>query len=288
MDSSVDYYEILGVLPNAEDIVIRAAYRALSLRYHPDQWKGDRGIGEKVMRQLNAAYEILSDPARRKQYDQIRNQGSYQQYQPDGTDAEFTDQERTQAEAWKIALEYYPDLDNIFNTLKITSSRLAVSFRVALLETKHFNIRLQLAKELEKQFLQSYFGSNDEIVQFARDLIKNGDRKAAKELNKAVSVLGSSDPKAIIDRIRSKYAQRAKPEELESIARRVISHRFVQDAEKLIHELGGEVTTVDQTFWMFREPKIRVDCLQFSVVLDGPFKMVEWVATHLVPKVLRQ
>ena len=36
-----DYYRTLGVLDDAEDIIIRAAYKALAQRYHPDKWKGD-------------------------------------------------------------------------------------------------------------------------------------------------------------------------------------------------------------------------------------------------------
>ena len=43
MTSDKDYYRILGVLDDAEDIVIKAAYRALAQRYHPDRWQGVNG-----------------------------------------------------------------------------------------------------------------------------------------------------------------------------------------------------------------------------------------------------
>jgi molecular chaperone DnaJ len=39
------FYQILGVQPDAEDVVIKAAYRALSQRYHPDKWAGDPKVG---------------------------------------------------------------------------------------------------------------------------------------------------------------------------------------------------------------------------------------------------
>ena len=42
MDAPTDFYQILGVLPDAEQIVITAAYRALASRYHPDRWAGDK------------------------------------------------------------------------------------------------------------------------------------------------------------------------------------------------------------------------------------------------------
>jgi curved DNA-binding protein CbpA len=62
----VDPYRILQVRPDAEDAVIAAAYRALARRYHPDI-VGDRS--GRSMAEINAAWEILRDPARRREYD---------------------------------------------------------------------------------------------------------------------------------------------------------------------------------------------------------------------------
>ena len=55
------YYQILGVTPDAEDIVIRAAYKALSQRYHPDKFKGSAEEAEARIKEINIAYSILSD-----------------------------------------------------------------------------------------------------------------------------------------------------------------------------------------------------------------------------------
>ena len=63
------YYQTLGVLPDTEDIVIRAAYRALAQKYHPDKWQGDPSEANRLMRQLNEAYETLSNPVKRSVYD---------------------------------------------------------------------------------------------------------------------------------------------------------------------------------------------------------------------------
>jgi len=54
-------------------------------------------------------------------------------------------------------------------------------------------------------FLQTYFGRNKEILAFARSLIDGGHRAAAKELNRAVSVLGDGDAYMIIFRIKEKF-----------------------------------------------------------------------------------
>ena len=64
-----DYYRILGVLDDAEDIIIRAAYKALAQRYHPDKWRGDVKEANDRMSDINEAYGILSDVEKRKIYD---------------------------------------------------------------------------------------------------------------------------------------------------------------------------------------------------------------------------
>ncbi len=54
-----DLYVVLGILPDAEDVVIKAAYRALAQRYHPDRWVGDAAEAHQRMTRINEAYEVL-------------------------------------------------------------------------------------------------------------------------------------------------------------------------------------------------------------------------------------
>jgi hypothetical protein len=68
----VDYYAVLGVHPSAEDIVIRAAYKALAQRYHPDRFAGSKDEAHRRMSDLAKAYEVLADPLRRPKYDRRR------------------------------------------------------------------------------------------------------------------------------------------------------------------------------------------------------------------------
>ena len=63
-----DYYSILGVTPTAEDVVIKAAYKALAQRYHPDRFGGDPDFAKTRMEELNEAFQVLSDPVRRQAY----------------------------------------------------------------------------------------------------------------------------------------------------------------------------------------------------------------------------
>lgn len=67
------HYDTLEVARGASDSVIRAAYRALSQRYHPDKNLDNLHESNAAMQRINSAYECLSNPARRKQYDEWLN-----------------------------------------------------------------------------------------------------------------------------------------------------------------------------------------------------------------------
>ena len=65
-----DYYEVLGVDKGADDAAIKKAYRALAKKYHPDMNPGDADA-EKKFKEALEAYAVLSDPDKRRQYDQF-------------------------------------------------------------------------------------------------------------------------------------------------------------------------------------------------------------------------
>ena len=65
-----DYYEVLGVEKNADDATLKKAYRALAKKYHPDMNPGDKEA-EKKFKEASEAYAVLSDPEKRRQYDQF-------------------------------------------------------------------------------------------------------------------------------------------------------------------------------------------------------------------------
>lgn len=64
-----DYYDLLGIHRNATDAEIKRAYRRLAHQYHPDKNPGDKSAEEKF-KEINEAYEVLSDPEKRAYYDQ--------------------------------------------------------------------------------------------------------------------------------------------------------------------------------------------------------------------------
>ena len=65
-----DYYEVLGVERGADDATIKKAYRQLAKKYHPDMNPGDEEA-EKKFKEASEAYAVLSDPDKRRQYDQF-------------------------------------------------------------------------------------------------------------------------------------------------------------------------------------------------------------------------
>jgi len=69
-----DYYEVLGVNRNADDNELKAHYRKLALKFHPDRNPGNKEAEEKF-KEASEAYDVLRDPQKRNIYDQFGHQG---------------------------------------------------------------------------------------------------------------------------------------------------------------------------------------------------------------------
>jgi len=85
-----DYYEILGVSRDATDKDIKSAYKRLARKYHPDLNPGNKAAEEKF-KEINEAYEVLSDPEKRKRYDTFGDVKGGYQAPPDGVNYQNVD-----------------------------------------------------------------------------------------------------------------------------------------------------------------------------------------------------
>ncbi len=79
-----DYYEVLGVSKNATDEELKKAYRKLAKQYHPDANPNNKEEAEKKFKEVNEAYEVLSDKQKRSMYDQFGHSG------PNGYSSDFS------------------------------------------------------------------------------------------------------------------------------------------------------------------------------------------------------
>src|SRR5215510_10702283 len=81
-----DLYELLGVKSDAKPEEIKKAYRRLARKYHPDVNPGDKSSEEKF-KEVSAAFEILSDPQKRKLYDELGHDAAKIGWDPDKAEA---------------------------------------------------------------------------------------------------------------------------------------------------------------------------------------------------------
>lgn len=233
-----DPYAVLGVLPHAEDVVIRAAYRALANRYHPDRFQGDPKEAHARMTAINAAYAVLSDPEQRAAYDKANaaQKASYADSESPDMDAAFDSALGEVEERWTLACEIYPDLQALRDSLAKVSRRLAFGFVVACLEKRDFARRHALAQEMKRGFMTSFFGSNEQVLAFAARLIALGEQGALRHLNQLVDVMGSkADAKPLIDAVIKRHSLAEKLREGESAEYLEDLRRCVRSMHSFVH-----------------------------------------------------
>merc|ERR1712110_1240 len=70
-----DYYEVLGVARDVTADDLKKAYRKLALKWHPDRNLDNKAEAESQFKRISQAYQVLSDPAQRSQYDRFGSEG---------------------------------------------------------------------------------------------------------------------------------------------------------------------------------------------------------------------
>ncbi len=145
-----DYYEVLGVAKNATDDEIKKAYRKLAKKYHPDANPDNKEEAEKKFKEVNEAYETLSDKQKRQMYDQFGfngpdftgNQGGGSYYYSSGFDG-FGD---------------FGDLGDIFSSFFGGSSRNRSRSRSSAVKGNDLRVVTEIT------FEESYLGTEKEVT----------------------------------------------------------------------------------------------------------------------------
>ena len=91
MATKEDFYKLLNVDRNASDAEIKKSYRSLAMKYHPDRNADNPEAAEQKFKQINEAYEVLSDPKKRAAYDQFGHAGIDSSGGHSGGTADFSD-----------------------------------------------------------------------------------------------------------------------------------------------------------------------------------------------------
>ena len=280
-----DLYVVLGVLPDAEDVVIKAAYRALAQRYHPDRWVGDAAEAHQRMTRINEAYEVLGDKARRATYDKgrARAQAEYSPDEEDDRSEAFTSALNEVDKRWATACSIFPDLVQLRARLARINTSLAFSFVTSLLESKGFTNREAFAAHLEQAFLERHFGTNKQILKFVRLLIFSGNRAAVKELNQLVDVMGSDvDPNLLIQGIEKKFGRMREQVEIDEMARiraNFLRSKDLLSARLLAANLGYKVEVLAEGF--FKPNSYRVSGNNVLHYFEAEDQFIGWVRKNL-------
>lgn len=293
MDINKNYYATLGVLPTAQDIVIRAAYKALAQRYHPDRYEGPTDEANRLMEEINEAYKILSDLTSKAEYDKQRKHTGRAE---DGYFEEAPNDEPPRYDPlssdWELVLKYYPDLKEIESRLARISWRLAYAYRSSILELKNFEERQDIADALESQFMELYFGTHPTIVNFAKGLIQSGHKEAARALNKAVNLFGKNINPHVVIPIIEKDFNTIDPETERTIKeiRELMRHisyarsrgRTTRDGEiLLIQRLGGRFVRETGSFFA---RSCRVVLGEIDLRFHNISGFENWVVQDLIPQ----
>ena len=201
-----DYYSILGLPREATAELIKATYLALSKIYHPDVFKGNKTFAQKRMQEINEAYETLSNTKKRSEYDKkIYNHSDESSFDYSEFQDEQTSYQKIIKDTWDFAKEYYPFIDDRYKELKKINTNLAWQFQILVIETKSFESANEISNRLKNEWLKKYFGKNEEIQNIAMIAIEKKQIKIAKEINKAIKILGDVDPYKIKSVLQKKF-----------------------------------------------------------------------------------
>lgn len=177
-----DYYQILGVQPDADSTVIKTAYRKLARKYHPDM-NADAGAEDKF-KEVAEAYEVLKDAGRRAEYDELR------QYR-DRSSGGFEPPPGWHSSGFSDAgsRHFEGDFSDFFNSM---FSHAGAEFR-----QRRPDLRGQDAEIEMPVFLEETQTETSKLVEYLIPVVENGQLKEVKKSLKVKIPVGVADGERI-------------------------------------------------------------------------------------------
>ena len=202
-----NFYDILGVSQNAEIEVIKAAHKALAKKYHPDTYSGNKKKAEEKLKSINAAFDVLSNSKKRKEYDEKIKSNDKQTGFDDKSDFNADENgEPVLKEDWQVLIEVFPEAEEMRKQLSFYSPKLSFTYQINLLTFKGAVNSVKTGTQLKKDYFQRHFGTNRELHNLVELLLLANKRHIAKEINRKVALLGSTSSERIIIDIEKKHA----------------------------------------------------------------------------------
>lgn len=204
----MDPYATLGVTREAETAVIASAYRALAKLYHPDRYSGDREFATRRLKEINAAYEILSNEEKRKAYD-AENTKQYSKGAGYQSSSEGEDEKVLNAieEEWDYATKFHPELVQLRAELRQIDQSLANAFVAYLVLSKSYSDAPSAFGMFKDEYLLKKFGNQKKVRELAYTAIKSGNRSFALDLNKALMRLGQSSIEEVLKHLATQHPE---------------------------------------------------------------------------------
>ncbi len=153
-----DYYQILEAAPDADEKQIKQTYRKLARQYHPDVNPGNKEAEQKF-KEINEAYEVLSDPEQRKKYDELR--ADYQRYRQTGGHPQDYSWDTWAAQPGEGARVHYgdaADLEDLFGATSPYSDFFTQTFGETQEDTREPRRGRDLESKLQVTLEEAFHG----------------------------------------------------------------------------------------------------------------------------------
>jgi curved DNA-binding protein CbpA len=207
-DQGKDYFAILGVTPQADPAVMKAAYRALAKKYHPDlNSDGDAAPAREKFLEIQEAYDLLSDEDQLAHYMHLRTRMHNEQA------AAAMRHQRPSVrlcldDRWDHLIREHPGLRQYHARFCLMSPRLGRQFKLTILGTPKQGAYHSIATKMERRFYRRYFSYHRDLQTLARRLAVKRRRHALRELSREINgrrLLSRSSRRALLARYEARY-----------------------------------------------------------------------------------